>query len=225
MPRCETEAIILGCVDFGESDRIVSALTKDRGIIAAVAKGARNSRKRFPGTLEPFSDVTLDLFIKPGQDLYRVEAASLNSANLGIREDLEVCAHAAVLVEIIKEHLGLLDPCPVTYASLSSALGFLSPGGQWFSVWSIAMLKILSSLGYGLNLAEIERSRFAPEVQVFITKGLELEPAVLNKLGLSPRARAELQAYLFKTCQAITERPLKSLGFLGKLLDGPQNRC
>ncbi|MCX7982814.1 MAG: DNA repair protein RecO [Syntrophales bacterium] len=50
----ETEAIVLRTYDYGDYDRVVRLFTRHFGKIAGMAKGARNSRRRFPGTLEPW---------------------------------------------------------------------------------------------------------------------------------------------------------------------------
>ncbi|MBN2297651.1 MAG: DNA repair protein RecO, partial [Deltaproteobacteria bacterium] len=101
MTRFTTDAIILHCIDFAESDKIVCALTRDKGVIHAIARGAKRSKKRFPGTLEPFCEVTLDIFTRRSGDLQRIESANLLRANLAIREDLEILAHASVLIELV----------------------------------------------------------------------------------------------------------------------------
>ncbi|GAG51712.1 unnamed protein product, partial [marine sediment metagenome] len=55
MAAIHTEALILRSVDFGESDRIVHLLVPEAGRLTAIAKGARRSFKRFPGTLDLFN--------------------------------------------------------------------------------------------------------------------------------------------------------------------------
>jgi DNA repair protein RecO (recombination protein O) len=49
----ERVGIVVGRTDLGESDRIVRLLTAEEGRVDLVARGARRSRKRFPGALEP----------------------------------------------------------------------------------------------------------------------------------------------------------------------------
>ena len=56
-----TEALILRSVDYGESDRILHLLVPERGRLAAIAKGARRSQKRFPGTLDLFNHLSVQL--------------------------------------------------------------------------------------------------------------------------------------------------------------------
>lgn len=45
--------IVVGRTDLGESDRIVRLLTAAEGRVELVARGARRSKKRFAGVLEP----------------------------------------------------------------------------------------------------------------------------------------------------------------------------
>lgn len=223
MPRFAAPAIILHTVDYGESDRIVCALTRDRGVISAMAKGARNSRRRFPGTLEPFSDVVLDLFSKPNLDLMRLEGASLVTANLGIREDLALFAHSAFLLEIVMAHLGPDDPSPRTYDCLREALSVMEPDRQWFAVWSVTVVRILATLGYGLDPGSWAGgggpAELSVEAKAFLARGVRLAPDVLVKLSISPRARLEIARYLLKLCVQISEKPLKSATFLANMLD------
>lgn len=46
-------AIVVGRTDLGESDRIVRMVTASHGRVDAVARGARRSRQRFGGALDP----------------------------------------------------------------------------------------------------------------------------------------------------------------------------
>jgi len=236
MPRFSTDAIILNTIDYLESDKIICALSRDRGVINAIAKGAKRSKRRFPGTLEPFSEVSLLVFSRPGMDLLRIESADLIRANLDIRTDIDLFAHASVLVENVINHLGPLDPSPETYICLSWALETMNPRSRWFSVWCIALVRILGILGYGIDVKDLQkkapfhtnkgpqRERLSNEALMFLAKGLDLENQVLAKLSISSQARAELEAYLLWLCNHIADKPLKSIGFLAKLLDVNQNR-
>lgn len=230
MPRFSTNAIILNCIDFGESDKIVCALTRDRGVIHAIAKGAKRSKVRFPGTLEPFCEVSLDIFSRKSNELQRIESASLENANLAIREDIELLAYASVLIELIKEHLGELDPSPETYQSLRGALAAMDPSVQWFSIWSVSMMNILASLGYGINLKDSGEARhrdseslslsgLSTQARTFMINGLRLDTKVLAKLTLGVHARREVTEFLLCLCNRISDKKLKSTSFLAKLLD------
>lgn len=49
----EDEVVVVGRHDLGEADRIVRLVTRGHGRVDAVARGARRSRKRFGGVLDP----------------------------------------------------------------------------------------------------------------------------------------------------------------------------
>ncbi|MGC9323416.1 MAG: DNA repair protein RecO [Desulfomonilia bacterium] len=233
MPRVTTDAIIIGHIDYLESDKIICALTRDHGIINAIARGAKRSKKRFPGTLEPFCEVVLELFSRRGMDLYRIESATLRTANLGIREDLALFAHASILLEVIREHLGPQDPSPEAFECLKGALTSMESARHWFSVWSIALLSILRTLGYGIDLTGPIKecgdtlspfSRLSPEAFVCLEKGMALDPGVLTKLSVGHSAQREITRCLLQVCTTISEKPLKTAAFLAKLLDLDMNQ-
>jgi DNA repair protein RecO (recombination protein O) len=55
------EAIVLGHQDLGETDRIVRLAVVGRGRVDAVARGARASRRRFSGALDPGTRLWVEL--------------------------------------------------------------------------------------------------------------------------------------------------------------------
>lgn len=52
---------------LGEADRIVTLLTRDHGLVRAVAKGVRRTRSKFGARLEPFAHIEVQLH--PGRHL------------------------------------------------------------------------------------------------------------------------------------------------------------
>lgn len=101
MPAIESEALLLRSVDFGESDRIVHFLTRDRGRLTAIAKGARRSRRRFPGTLDVFNRLEIEGRLRPRASMAFLEQARLLDAFLGIRADAVRYALASFLIEML----------------------------------------------------------------------------------------------------------------------------
>lgn len=92
---------MLRSVDFGESDRIVHFLTSDRGRLTAIAKGARRSRRRFPGTLDVFNRLEIEGRLKPRASMAFLEQARLVDPFLGIRTDAARYALASFLAEML----------------------------------------------------------------------------------------------------------------------------
>jgi len=72
MALLTTEALVLRAYDLGETSKIVVLLTRARGKVRAVAKGARGARPRYRSALEPLSEVSVSLYGRQGADLLRV---------------------------------------------------------------------------------------------------------------------------------------------------------
>jgi DNA repair protein RecO (recombination protein O) len=88
-------------VDFGESDRIVHFLTSDSGRLTAMAKGARRSHRRFPGTLDVFNHLAIEGRSNPRASMAFLEQARLLNPFLGLRVDAARYALASFLIETL----------------------------------------------------------------------------------------------------------------------------
>ncbi len=105
MPAKTTEAILLRAVEVGEWDRIVHLLTPDLGRVTAMAKSARKSVKRFPGTLDLMNHLEVDLQLRPERMIY-IARAKLITPFLNLRADAARFALGCYLVDL----LGRLAP-------------------------------------------------------------------------------------------------------------------
>jgi DNA repair protein RecO (recombination protein O) len=92
-------AIVLRHSDWGEADRLLTLYTKERGMVRALAKGARKVTSRKAGHLEPFTHVTIQ-FAK-GRDLLIVTQVETINAFLPLRDNLVKTGYAAYVVELL----------------------------------------------------------------------------------------------------------------------------
>ncbi|MEJ3746604.1 DNA repair protein RecO [Actinomycetes bacterium KLBMP 9797] len=69
-PLYRDDAVVLRVQKLGESDRIITLLTRRHGRIRAVARGVRRTTSRFGGRLEPFGHI--DLQLAEGSSLHTV---------------------------------------------------------------------------------------------------------------------------------------------------------
>lgn len=95
------EALLLRSVDYGESDRIVHLLTATSGRLTAMAKGARRSQRRFPGTLDVFNHLAITGRFNPRASMAFLEQAKLVNPFIGLRVDSARYALASFLVEML----------------------------------------------------------------------------------------------------------------------------
>ena len=67
-------AVVLRQHKLGEADRIVTLLTRDHGLVRAVAKGVRRTRSKFGARLEPFFQIHAVLYEDNAQAIRDIEA-------------------------------------------------------------------------------------------------------------------------------------------------------
>lgn len=111
-------AIVLRWRSYGESDKIVTLLTREFGKLTGIAKGAKNSRRRFVNSLEPLARVTVYFRLRPGASLAFLERCELQRPTEALVEPAKF-AYASYLVELtdqltmeehaVREIYGLLD--------------------------------------------------------------------------------------------------------------------
>lgn len=101
MVALHTEALVLRAVDFGESDRIVHLLVPDAGRLTAIAKGARRSVRRFPGTLDFFNLLRVHVERRRPHAMARLEQASLLRSFPALRADPTRFAMGCYLLELL----------------------------------------------------------------------------------------------------------------------------
>jgi DNA repair protein RecO (recombination protein O) len=121
MERTTLKCIVLGAVDTGEADRVVSLFSEERGRISAFAAHAKKSVKRFGGALEPFTLVNAALTERRGE-LYRFERADILEPFTGIRDDLHDITRASYACELVREVCHEREPHPELFGELVDLL-------------------------------------------------------------------------------------------------------
>ncbi|MCL0065541.1 DNA repair protein RecO [Dehalococcoidia bacterium] len=94
-----TEAIVLKHANFGEADRILTLYTPNMGKLKAVVRGARRSRSKLGGHVEPLTHSSLVL--ARGRNLDTVTQSQTIESFLSIRNDLWLTARALYLIELV----------------------------------------------------------------------------------------------------------------------------
>src|SRR5512139_52066 len=77
MALLTTEALVLRGYKLGETSKVVVLLTRERGKVRAVARGARGAKPRYQSSLEPLSEVRATLYGRQGAELLRLGQAEL----------------------------------------------------------------------------------------------------------------------------------------------------
>jgi len=102
--------VVLRTVDYGESDRVVTLLTAERGKVSAFARAARASRRRFGGALEPFTLLHAEARERRGADLISLESVVVERGFGAIRADLARIACAGYACDLARELVRDAEP-------------------------------------------------------------------------------------------------------------------
>jgi DNA repair protein RecO (recombination protein O) len=143
MPLYTADALVLRTYKLGESDRIVVFLTEDRGKKRGVAKGARRSRSRFVGALEPLTQARIAYFESERRDLVGLNYAEPTRSPLAGRA--EALGHVGYFAEVLDQWAQEGDPNERLYrlgASMVEALAGDVPVevlARYFEFWVLRL--------------------------------------------------------------------------------------
>lgn len=124
MQRFVDEAVVLAAVDYGEADRIVTLFTLQKGRLSAFAAGARKSKRRFAGALEPGTHLKAQLVERRG-DTFRLDGADIVATFHNLRDDLSRIARALYCLELCRELTRDHEPHEELFRTLLDYLGRL----------------------------------------------------------------------------------------------------
>lgn len=151
-------AIVLRDHRLGEADRIITLLTRDHGLVRAVAKGIRRTRSRFGGRLEPFTHIDVQLY--PGRNLDVVtQAQILHAYGDAIVTDYGLYTTASAVLETA-ERLAGEERVPdrelyqLTFGALHSMATGRHPAALTLDAY---LLRAMRGAGWAPTLTECAR--------------------------------------------------------------------
>ena len=116
--------VVLRTTKLGEADRIITIITSGHGKVRAVAKGARRTRSKLAGHVEPLRHVDLQLYRGRGE-LDIVTGAVTLDRWPALRSDLDRLSTAMTLAEAVDQSVHDRGDDPVPYQMLIGALARL----------------------------------------------------------------------------------------------------
>lgn len=245
MPLHTSEALILKTYKLGEADRIVVFLTRDRGKKRGVAKGARRTRSRFLGALEPLTRASVAYFEREGRELVGLNYAETLASPLAAAHP-EALAHVSYFAALIDEWAQDNDPSETLFRLGVSMLDALATAddvpvlARYFEFWLLRLQGVYPSirrcpqcggtLASGARLA-IDRGVFLCESCVpggraaalsadaiaFLGRAVRLRPNDVGRLACATRVVRELEHAHRALLSHHLEKDLKSSRVLREL--------
>jgi DNA repair protein RecO (recombination protein O) len=103
MAITETEALVLKTYNLAEADKIVVCLTRNSGLVRAVAKGSRRIKNRFGAALEPFTLLHIAYYQKENQELVSMRQAEILKSYFNLFGEPDVLTGLAYMADLVME--------------------------------------------------------------------------------------------------------------------------
>ena len=207
-----TEAIVLRSIDYGETSRIVTLFTRDKGRITVIAKGARRPKSQFGSSLEPMSYIQAVFYYKGSRGIQTLKESahvepmhriqrSLRSIGIGLRvlelvyvllQKEEESPHIfrltlSVLRRLNRDDRRLENLLPYFQMRMATLLGF-APALTRGAIESLTSSHGRLALDTGAILPRGDHHRPAPEA----SRGALRAYAVFARASLEDVMRMEL---------------------------------
>ncbi|MBP7669118.1 MAG: DNA repair protein RecO [Candidatus Eisenbacteria bacterium] len=116
------DALILRSLRYGETSRLVVALTARHGKVHLLAKGAREPKRGYGGALEILTRSQIVFYHKRSRELHLVHSASVERAYLRILQTAGGFHLACAALEFVLRVVPDEDPAEEIFASLAAFL-------------------------------------------------------------------------------------------------------
>lgn len=140
------DAIVLRRVEYGEADLIVTLLTRERGKLSALARGARRSKRRFGGALGLFTIASVELRRRAGAELWTLSGAAPARVFPELSADLTALSHGSYGTELVRELVPAEQPEERLFALLVELYEALRAGAST-SMLRAFELALLGAIG------------------------------------------------------------------------------
>lgn len=224
--RTVTDALVLRVIPYGEADAIVTYLTEELGKIAALGRGARHSKRRLAGALEPMHTHRITVDEKPNAELATLVESHVLVPRFRLIASLDGMEAAGQAMRWIRSGSPWRTKEPAVWEELVSLLDRLDAEepAPWAALAGTG-LRLLLAFGYGLDFdacvrcgraRPIEQSAYvAPAAGGVVCRACggarhKLDGARLGRLSNASRGEGTLTAEDARIALPLIEEALAS---------------
>lgn len=140
------EGIVIRNVDYGETHKIITLLTKEAGKIGVMARGAKRVKSRHSAATQLFTYGEYVVFRKSG--LGTLNHAEILESHHRIRADLKLAAYASYMAELMDRLLQEEDASVYLFEQLKHALNAVESGKDPALIAHSLEMKVMGAAGY-----------------------------------------------------------------------------
>ena len=149
MQSIETAAVVIKISRYGEAHQIVTLATEQLGLIQAVARHARKSRKRYPGALDYFKLLTVECSKSKRGDLWNLDRAMITHYYAPLVRNLDRYIAGCWIIENFRIFVPLQLNDPLYFAWLRDSLDYFEtrdPGPASIAAAFIILLRATGNI-------------------------------------------------------------------------------
>ena len=245
MPTYNATGITLSVHKYGDTGRVATFFTRERGKVEAAASGIGKPGSKLAAAVEPLT--ISRLMFAEGKTMDRLSQAEVVESFYTLRQDLERLAYASYLLELTDVTTEPHEPLPEVYDDLVAALHAITGGGDSDLIALAFTLRLLAAHGTAPEIticlecgeALAGDAAFLPAQGGFVCRRcspgsgghvtisgaalgalrglLTLPPERLNRITLQAEVRRQVSQVVRKHVDYHVGETLRSQKFLDKL--------
>lgn len=163
------DGIVINTLKYGESSKIINILTKEKGVIGVIAKGALKEKSKLRVISNNFTYANFQIYYKENK-LGTLVSADIKNDFLNIKSDIIKFGYMGYLTDLAKSVSKETQSANV-YDILINSLLKIEEGLNPKVITNIAEIKYLPYLGVGLNLDGCTVCGLTSVVSMSMSKG------------------------------------------------------
>ena len=157
-----TDALVLRVSDVGESDKVLTLLTADYGVIHAFANRAKKMNNKMQAATQSLCYGEFSIY--SGKNSYIINQATVKEVFFGLRKDIEMLALAQYFCSLAYDLIPEGEPAPQSLRVILNSLSFLQSGRRTPQfLKAVTELKLISLAGYLPDLSKCSQCGEIPQ--------------------------------------------------------------
>ncbi|WP_311488088.1 DNA repair protein RecO [uncultured Helcococcus sp.] len=167
------KGLVFRSVDYGDTSKIVTVLTEDKGFISLMARGVKNPKSKKQNLVASFTEMYFEA--NRSGDFYYLKDGEIINDNLNLRQGLiniylgqlflDIVERTSIKDQVEKDHYSLL-------AKSLSALNNNSTKEDILKIANMFLIKYISMIGYKPSIFSCLKCKKRKFKQVYFSKEL-----------------------------------------------------
>ncbi|SDI94727.1 DNA repair protein RecO [Salimicrobium halophilum] len=142
----KVEGVVIRTSDYGETHKIITLWTREKGKISVIARGAKKPKSRMSSVTQPFIYGNYLIYI--GKGMGSMSQGEVIDSFRSVREDIVKAGYSSFACELADKLLEEREPDPFLFEQLLTTITYIDEGRDPDIVTMIFELKIYRKAGF-----------------------------------------------------------------------------